>query len=380
MRIEDVRTYQVFHEGINFHVVHITTDEGLDGVGEAGLTSGDLAVAGAVEHFRARLIGQDASRIEHFWQDLYRGTFFRGGVVFAAALSAIDIALWDLQAKALGVPLYRLFGGRVRDKVRIYRHLYQPIGVSPEDLAAEAKQKVADGDQVVRMHVSETAPNEFEQTPAVNRAIEEFAAVREAVGPDIDIVIDAHQRLTPPAARRLCRQLEPYNPYFVEDPIRSDSPDMLRELRAHTAVPLAVGEQFATKWLFREVIERELADYLRMDLCLVGGLTEARKIAGWAETHFIEIAPHNPLGPVCTSASLHLALATPNLGVLELPRLPGYLTDVFPQQVPYEAGYLYPPETPGHGVTFDPEAAAKHPFKMRGATRFYRKDGSFTDF
>ncbi len=230
------------------------------------------------------------------------------------------------------------------------------------------------------MHVSETGPNEFEQTPAVNRAIEEFAAVREAVGPDVDLVIDAHQRLTPPAARRLCRQLEPYDPYFVEDPIRSDSPDLLRELRGQTAVPLAVGEQFATKWLFREVIERELADYLRVDVCLVGGLTEARKIAGWAETHFIELAPHNPLGPVCTAASLQLALATPNLGVLELPHLPGYLRDVFPRQVPYEAGYAYPPEAPGHGVTFDPEAAAQYPFERRQATRFHRKDGSFTDY
>ena len=380
MRIEDVRTYEISGEGRRLQVVHVTTDEGLDGVGEAGLNSSHLAVAGAVAHFRDQLIGEDASRIEHFWQHLHRGTFFRGGVVFAAALSAIDIALWDLQAKALGVPLYRLFGGRVRDKVRIYRHLHQPLGVRLEDLAADAKAKVAAGDQVIRMHVSETGPNEFEQTPAVNRAIEEFAAVREAVGPDVDLVIDAHQRLTPPAARRLCRQLEPYDPYFVEDPIRSDSPDLLRELRGQTAVPLAVGEQFATKWLFREVIERELADYLRVDVCLVGGLTEARKIAGWAETHFIEMAPHNPLGPVCTAASLQLALATPNLGVLELPYLPGYLTDVFPRQVPYEAGYAYPPEAPGHGVTFDPEAAANYPCERVGkVSRFHRKDGSFTD-
>ena len=380
MRIEDVRTYEISYERRNLQVVHITTDEGLDGVGEAGLNNSHLAVAGAVAHFRDQLIGEDASRIEHFWQHLHRGTFFRGGVVFAAALSAIDIALWDLQAKALGVPLYRLFGGRVRDKVRTYRHLHQPLGVRLEDLAADAKEKVAAGDQVIRMHVSETGPNEFEQTPAVNRAIEEFAAVREAVGPDVDVVIDAHQRLTPPAARRLCRQLEPYDPYFVEDPIRSDSPDLLRELRGQTAVPLAVGEQFATKWLFREVIERELADYLRVDVCLVGGLTEARKIAGWAETHFIEMAPHNPLGPVCTAASLQLALATPNLGVLELPYPPGYLTDVFPRQVPYEAGYAYPPEAPGHGVTFDPEAAANYPCERVGkVSRFHRKDGSFTD-
>ena len=377
MRIEGIRTHEVHDGQRNLQIVHVTTDEGVDGVGEAGLCGRELAVRGAIDHFRELLIGQDPSRIEHWWQDLYRGTFFRGGVVIGAALSAIDIALWDIQAKALGVPLNRLFGGLVRDRVRCYCHLR---GSTADELAADAARRVAEGYQVVRLAVPETAPGVLEQTAAVNRAIEHFEAVRDAVGPEVDVCIDAHTRLTPPSARRLCNEIERFNPYFVEDPLRSDNPASLIDLRAHVSVPLAVGEQFATKWMFREVIERELTDFARIDVCLVGGLTEARKIAGWCETHYIELAPHNPLGPVSTAACLQLDLATPNFGVQELPREPGYLADVFPTQVPFAAGHLTPPDVPGLGVSFDPAAAAAHAFQTWEAPRLRRNDGSVTDW
>jgi len=265
----------------------------------------------------------------------------------------------------------------VRERVRCYCHLQ---GATPDELAAEAVRRVADGYNVLRLHVPETAPGVLDQTPAVDEAIASFAAVRAAVGPAIDICIDVHTRLTPPSARRLCRAIEREAPYFVEDPLRSDNAASLADLRAHTAVPLAVGEQFATKWMFREVIERELTDFARIDVCLVGGLTEARKIAGWCETHYIELAPHNPLGPVSTAACLHLDLASPLVGVQELAREPGVLADVFPRQAPFARGHLLPPEAPGLGVTFDPQAAEAHPYVRWEVPRLRRSDGSFTDW
>ena len=177
------------------------------------------------------------------------------------------------------------------------------------------------------------------------------------------------------------RELEPFNPYFLEDPIRSENPASFHQLRRHIHAPIAAGEQFATKWEFRELIEAELINYARIDVCIVGGLTEARKVAGWCETHYINIAPHNPLGPVSTAACLHLCMATSNFGVQELPVRPGTtFADVLPVQVEFKDGYLLPPERPGLGVEFDEAAAAAHPPQYNQPPELRRLDGSFTNW
>ena len=186
----------------------------------------------------------------------------------------------------------------------------------------------------------------------------QFEAVRKALGDEIEICFDVHTRLDLPDAVQLCRASEAFQPFFMEDPLRSENPHSYHRLRQQTAVPLAAGEQFAGKWEFREVIEDDLIDYARVDLCIVGGITEARKIAGWCETHNIKLATHNPLGPVSSAACLQFNLACSNFGVQEQPRRPGtYLTDVVPVQVEWEDGYLLPPTRPGLGVEFDREAA-----------------------
>jgi len=194
-----------------------------------------------------------------------------------------------------------------------------------------------------------------------------------------------HTRLDLPDAVTLCRELEPLRPFFIEDPLRSENPDSFKTLRSRTAVPLAAGEQFSSKWEFRQLIEEEWIDYARIDLCIAGGFTEARKIAGWSETHFIKLATHNPLGPVSTAACLHLNLASPNFGVQEwgirgdtapAPILP----DIFPQQLAWEDGYLLPPTKPGLGIEFDREAARKQPFQMRELPHLRREDGSVTNW
>jgi galactonate dehydratase len=221
----------------------------------------------------------------------------------------------------------------------------------------------------------------LEPGPAIRAALAQLEAVREAVGEELEICFDIHTRLDPADACLLCRQAEPYRPFFMEDPIRCENPGTFHLLRSKTAVPLAAGEQFASKWQFRELIEGELVDFARVDLCIVGGLTEAKKIAGWCETHYIKLAVHNPLGPVSTAACLHLNLATSNFGVQEQARRPGTsLADVLPVQVEWQDGYLLPPERPGLGIEFDRVAARAHPFRMRHLPQLRRSDGSVTNW
>jgi galactonate dehydratase len=377
MKITEIKTFPLWHGERNFFFVKVETDEGIYGVGEGGITWKELAMEGAVKHLREALIGQDPTRIEHIWQTLYRGGFFPGGNVTTAAISAIDIALWDILGKSLNLPIYKLLGGAVRDRVVCYPHLN---GRSPEEMAQGAKRLVAEGWRFIRFGLPSQG-DLLEPTTSVREAIGFFKSIREAVGDETEICIDVHTRLDPADTVYLCRALEEYRPYFVEDPLRAESPSSYHHVRRQTSAPLAVGEQFASKWEFRELIEEELIDYARTDLCIVGGITEARKIAGWCETHYINLAPHNPLGPISTAACLHLDLASINFGVQELPRMPGkVLGDVFPVQVEWRDGYLLPPTRPGLGVEFDEKAALAHPFRMGSAPQLRRLDGSFTNW
>ena len=379
MRITDVEAFPVGEGRRGFLFVVVDTDEGISGVGEAGLTGRELAVAGAVEHFKPLLVGQDPFRIEHIWQILFRGGFFPADKVGCSALSAIDIALWDIKGQALGVPVYELLGGRVRDKVVCYPHNVGH-GMEVKPLVESCLKTVEEGWKYVRWGLPQQG-DILEPGPAVRTALQQLEAVREAVGEGIEICFDIHTRLDPADAILLCRESEPYRPFFMEDPIRSENPGTFRLLRPKVPVPLAAGEQFASKWQFRELIEEELIDYARVDLCIVGGLTEAKKIAGWCETHYIKLAVHNPLGPISTAACLHLNLACNNFGVQEQPRRPGtMLTDVVPLQVEWDDGYLLPPARPGLGVEFDREAARAHPYQVWHHPQLRRLDGSVTNW
>lgn len=379
MKITNVEVFPVQEGQRNFLFVVVDTDEGISGIGESGLTGRELAVAGAVQHFTSLLLGQDPFRIEHIWQMLFRGGFFPADKIGCSALSAIDIALWDIKGQALGVPVYDLLGGRVRDRVVCYPHNVGH-GMAVEPLVESCLKTVEAGWKFVRWGLPQQG-DILESRASIHAALEQFAAVREAVGENIEICFDIHTRLDPADAILLCRQVEQYRPFFMEDPIRSENPSTFRLLRPKTAVPLAAGEQFASKWQFRELIEEELIDYARVDLCIVGGLTEARKIAGWCETHYIKLAVHNPLGPVSTAACLHLNLASSNFGVQEQARRPGtMLSDVVPVQVEWQDGYLLPPSRPGLGIQFDREAAREHPFRMRHLPRLHRLDGSVTNW
>lgn len=377
MKITDVTVY-LAKERRTFCYVVVDTDEGIYGIGEAGITGRELAVQGAIEHFKPLLIGQDPFRIEHIWQMLFRGGFFPAQRILTAAIAAIDIALWDIKGKALNVPVYELLGGRVRDKVLTYNH---NVGETVEQLVECCQKSVEDGWKVLRWGLAHYKGSIIEPRKAVRRAIKEFEAIREAVGDDIEIAIDVHTRINLSDAILLCQEVEQYRPYFIEDPLRVENSQSYQQLRSRTTVPLAVGEQYSSKWEFRQVLEEELMDYARIDLCVCGGITEAKKIAGWCETHYIDLAVHNPIGPVATSAFLHLSLSVPNFAVQELPRRPSEsMPEVIVNQPDWEDGYLLPPTAPGLGIEFDRDAIKKYPFEMSELPHLRRVDGSVSNW
>jgi L-alanine-DL-glutamate epimerase-like enolase superfamily enzyme len=381
MKISDVTPFAVYNGQRNNLFVIVDTDEGVYGVGESGLSGRELAVMGAIEHLKPLLVGQDPSRIEHLWQVMFRGGFFPANRVIGSAISAIDIALWDILGKRLGVPIYQLLGGRARDKVVCYPHAQVPGETTDiQGLVDNCKRHVDEGWKFVRWGLPLDG-DLLEPRESVKIALRQLEAVRNAVGEDIELCLDIHTRLELPDAVRLCRASEQFRPFFMEDPLRSENPHRYHRLREQTAVPIAAGEQWASKWEFREAIEDDLIDYCRVDLCIVGGITEARKIAGWCELHGIQLATHNPLGPVSSAACLQFNLACSNFGVQEQPRRPGTtLTDVVPVQVEWADGYLLPPDRPGLGVEFDREAARAKPFQMTEGPHLRRLDGAFTNW
>ena len=377
MKITDITVYPA-KEWRTFLFVVIDTDEGIYGVGEGGITGRELAMAGAIEHLKPLLIGLDPFRTEHIWQLLWRGGFHPAGQILTSAIAAIDIALWDIKGKALGVPVYELLGGLVRDKVMTYNHIQ---GSSVDEIVDHCQASVEAGWKCLRWGTNFGPDGVIEPRVALREGIAEWQAIREALGDDVELCYDIHTRLGVSDAIRLCREVEPFRPFFIEDPLRSENPDSYKRLRPQTAVPLAAGEQFGTKWDFRQLIEEEWIDYARVDLCICGGLTESKKIAGWCETHYIDLAVHNPIGPVSTAACLHLNLSCPNFGVQELPRRPGEsLPDVVLNQPEWVDGYLLPPDRPGLGVEFDREAIKRYPFEITGLPIIRRADGSFTNW
>jgi len=379
LKITNLEALPVWGGSRNFFFVVVDTDEGIYGVGEGGLTGRELAAVGVVEHFKPLLIGQDPSRIEHLWQLLFRGGFFPAGRIAASVISAIDTALWDIRGKALGVPVYDLLGGLVRDRVVCYPH-NNARGLETQALVESCLQTKEDGWKFVRWGLPQS-DNLLEPRQSIRAALAQLEAVRNAVGDDVEICFDVHTRLDPVDTIPFCRAAEQYRPYFIEDPVRSENPTSFRQVRQQTAVPIAAGEQYANKWEFKELVENDLIDYARIDLCIVGGITEARKIAGWCEAHYIKLALHNPLGPVSSTACLHVNLATSNFGVQEQPRKTGtVLTDIVTNQPEWRDGYLLPPTRPGLGIDFDREAARKRPFQMAELPHLNREDGSLTNW
>ncbi|WP_018998392.1 mandelate racemase/muconate lactonizing enzyme family protein [Hirschia maritima] len=385
MKITDVKAYPAWVGHRNLCMVKVETDEGLFGWGESGLSSRELAVVGAVNHFKEFLIGKDPTKIGALWQEMYRGQYFEGGRVLTAAISAIDIALWDIAGKALNVPIHRLLGGKQRDHVPCFITTIKP---HDQSLIEEAKMFVDEGWTVIRTAAGDLGTTERASTVDIRKSIAEAAEVltelRRQVGNEIVIGIDYHHRLSVAEAASFCQMMPSGTLDFLEEPIRAETPEAYTSLRQMTDVPFAIGEEFSSKWIFRPYIEQGLTNFARIDVCNVGGLTEAMKVAAMAETHYIDVMPHDPLGPVCTAATLQMSAVVPNFSWYEVPpygRTETVDINNFFENAPSpQAGIFEISDLPGHGVIVNEEAIKANAFKFWECPRMLKPDGSYTNW
>src|SRR5438309_9151594 len=349
----------------------VHTNAGLVGLGEPIVEGRAETVATAVKEIEPYLVGKDPRQVTHHWQAIYRHAFYRGGPVLTSALSGIDMALWDIKGKALGVPVYELLGGPTRSKVRLYAHARGVLELRKGLAAGFTAFKT--GPAFRRKY-----PRYIETPSQVNYAVEQFAALRKAAGEDIDIAIDFHGKVSPALAKVLIKGLEPHLPMFVEEPINCQNHDLMAEIARGTHLPIATGERVFTKWGFREVLEKGAATVLQPDLCHAGGITECRLIAGMAEAYYATIAPHCPLGPIALAAGIQLAGAIPNFLCQEHRSLgEGYLKQPFVMK----DGFVDVPGGPGLGIELDENALAdKIGHKWKNTESYDEDDGSVVDW
>jgi len=378
MEIVDIETIPV--DRYLFLKVH--TDEGISGLGESGAWGYLEASASAVETFKRYLIGQDPLRIEHHWQYLYRWTHFRGAAIMGA-LSAIDIALWDIAGKYFGVPCYQLLGGKCRDKARVYYHVF---GQTKEQLiqgCLDAKHQGFTAVGHLTPFLDEPREMPYFQTHAekIQDAIETVRSYREAVGNDVDLCIEIHRRLTPSEAIVLARGIEEFHPFFYEDPILPDNFDAMELVAQNIHIPIATGERLHTIYEFEMLLSRGAVQYVRPDVCMAGGLTHCKKIAALAEARHVGVVPHNPLSPVSTAACLQLAACIPNFALQEYPtgELKPPKSEIVKSPLKLENGFLIIPDEPGLGIELAEDAQERHPYKPRTVKTRLHVDGSVVD-
>ena len=382
MRIAAIDCHPVWIGHRNQLLLKITTDSGLYGWGESGFSGRERAVIGAIDHYRELLIGRDPMRIGAIWQELYRSQYFEGGRVLTAAISAIDIALHDIKGKALGVPAYELLGGKVRDRIPALASTFAAPGPA---MIEEAQEFVADGFRAIRLQRGGRDANPHEPWESIGETTPWMIRARELLGPSLVLGVDFHHRLSLAETAGFCQRLPRGTLDFLEEPMRDETPEAYATLRTMTEIPFALGEEFASKWQALPFIERGLAQYMRLDVCNIGGFTEAMKVAGWCEAHYVDLMPHNPLGPVCTAASIHLAAAVPNFAWLEYNRskyrpAPQIELDLFPNSPRLDGAYFPVSETPGIGIEVDERLLGRDEFRYWNPPTLRRRDGSFTNW
>ena len=338
----------------------ITTDEGLVGWGEPIVEGRARTVATAIMEHEKYLIGQDPRRIEHHWQVMYRGTFYRGGPVLVSAISGIEQALWDIKGKDCGLPVYEMLGGAVRDRIRMYAGCHGGGMDDYPGAAAAALARKAQGFTAVKTAVDGPVRN-VDSPAIVAKVAGKLAAMREAVGDEMGIAVDCHGRVSPAMAIRFARAFEPYGLMFLEEPCLPENVDAMVRVARATTIPIATGERLFTRWGFRRVLEQQAAAVLQPDLCHAGGIFEVRKIAAMAETYYVSVAPHNPLGPISLAACLQLDACTPNFLIQEHPGMEdgrdlGH--DYLKQPFVIEDGYIAVPQGPGLGIEVSEDAVA----------------------
>jgi len=398
MRIVDVKVI-VTSPGRNFVTLKIVTDEGVYGIGDATLNGREKAVVAYLEeHVAPLLIGRDARRIEDTWQLLYRGAYWRRGPVTMRAIAAVDVALWDIKAKAAGMPLYDLLGGKSREGVLVYGHanggdiaetcdeVERYIGLGYKAVRAQSGVPGLDkaygvgrgqmfyepADAALPTETVWSTPKYLNHTPKL------FETLRDRVGFDVELLHDVHHRLTPIEAGRLGKSLEPYRLFWLEDVTPAENQEAFRLVRQHTTTPLAVGEIFNTIWDCKDLIQNQLIDYIRATIVGAGGVTHLRRIADFAALWQVRTGSHGAtdLSPVTMGAALHFDSWVPNFGIQEYMRHTPETDAVFPHAYRFQDGLLFPGDTPGHGVDIDEALAAKYPYDPRQLPIARLEDGT----
>nr|NUR37154.1 D-galactonate dehydratase family protein [Sphingomonas sp.] len=389
--------------GRNFVTLKVETKDGLTGVGDATLNGRELAVASYLsDHVIPCLLGRDAHQIEDIWQYLYRGAYWRRGPVTMSAIAAVDMALWDIKAKIAGLPLYQLLGGASRSGVMVYGHAN---GKTIDDTIAAARDYLALGYKAVRLQcgvpglastygVSKDrmfyepadadlpTENVWSSSKYMRIVPELFAAAREALAWDVHLLHDLHHRLTPIEAARVGKDLEPYRPFWIEDPTPADNQDALRLVRQHTTTPIAIGEIFNSVWDAKQLIQEQLIDFIRTTVVHAGGITHLRRIASFADMFSVRTGCHGAtdLSPVSMAAALHFDLSVPNFGIQEYMRHTDETDAVFPHGYSFAGGYLHPGEQPGLGVDIDETRAAEYPYRRAYLPVNRLEDGTMHDW
>ena len=365
--------------------VKVTTDEGITGIGDlhggSGGSGTPFAVRAAVKYCAEYLIGKDPTEIERHWQHMFRRCLFRGGSDAMAAIGAIDVALWDIAGKAAGLPVHRLLGGPTRERVRVYVHL---VGDSPEEMAENAVRLVEEGYTALRFYplgpFGSGIPNSFQGV--IRRMVAYTEAVRMAVGPELDLMIDVVNRLLPAEAIGAGRALEPYGLFFFEDPIEPDNIDAMAHVANSIPIPVASGERLYTIYQFRDLLNKNGSAYIRPDISLAGGITNLKKIAALAEASYVGMVPHNPCSPVMTASCVQLDAAIHNVAIQEYTgtEFVAPKRDLVKEPLKLEAGHLIVPDTPGIGIELNEEAFKHYPPQRHVRPPVITSDGALRDY
>lgn len=376
MKVTDIKPFVVDCFRTNFVFVKIYTDEGITGIGEGTLEYKEKAFLGALEHIKEYLVGKNPLDAEQHFHNIYRDAYWRGGPVLMSALSAVEMALWDILGKHLNVPVYQLLGGKINDKVRIYVNGWFAGTKEPEEFAAKAKEAVKRG--VTAMKWDPFGKSYLDiSNAALDKALRCVAAVREAVGNGVDLLIEGHGRFNIPTGIKIAKELEQFKPMFFEEPTPPDSLEALKAVRDKSPVAISAGERLYTRWDYRRFFDIMPADYIQPDISHAGGIMELKKIAAEAECRYIPFAPHNPSGPVANAATLQLAANTPNFCILEIMYSDvEWRKDITNESLEYKDGYITIPDKPGLGIEINEEECLKHPYKPH-TLRHY--NGTLTD-
>ena len=373
MKIKGLKTFVANASRTNFVFLKIYTDDGIDGVGEATLEWKTMAMVATIEELERALIGKNPFDTDRLIETLHRDSYWRTGALFRTALGAVDAALLDIKGKALGVPVYELLGGKQRDRIACYANHWFYGAQTPEQYGINARKAVAMGYKALKWDPFGDA--DLEMSPKQRReTIEIVEAVRDAVGPDIALMLDVHGRLNVPTAIAMCKALAPFNLRWIEEPTPPESIDALVDVRRASPVPIAAGERWFEPAKFLEAINKRAVDILQPDVSHAGGLSEVKRIAHLAHIEYIPVAPHNPVGPVMNAMTLHTAVAIPNFSVFETVSVDvPWRKQLVRETLVFDDGDLLAPTAPGLGVELIEEACAKFPYE---ATNLPLYDGS----